>query len=261
MSSGLPERFGFDYVYANELEIENGRLTGRFVGDVVDGKRKAELLKIIAQVEKIDIAQTIAVGDGANDLPMLSTAGLGIAFHAKPKVKLRSGVSICGATMITLYSREGLSTTTTIPITPPTNRLWTAPRRQHSCSAGIIIVCPQGFSPKSQWRTLASASAKLVSPVSSRYSIACVTKPFVNLGHYIIAAEADSAVSAEFASMMRQGLKLTADRGRGNAFGRTPGRRQARPQASAVLPLLPLRHLSWLNGRRPARICRNPAEA
>ena len=90
----LKRRFGFDYVYANELEIENGHLTGRFVGDIVDGKRKAELLKIIAQVEKIDIAQTIAVGDGANDLPMLSTAGLGIAFHAKPKVKLTARQSI-----------------------------------------------------------------------------------------------------------------------------------------------------------------------
>lgn len=75
----LKRMFGFDYVYANELEIENGKLTGRYVGDVVDGKRKAELLRIIAQVENIDIAQTIAVGDGANDLPMLSTAGLGIA--------------------------------------------------------------------------------------------------------------------------------------------------------------------------------------
>ena len=83
----LKRRFGFDYVYANELEIQDGKLTGRYVGDIVDGKRKAELLRIIAQVENINIAQTIAVGDGANDLPMLSTAGLGIAFHAKPKVK------------------------------------------------------------------------------------------------------------------------------------------------------------------------------
>ena len=90
----LRRKYGFDYVYANELEIENGHLTGRFVGDIVDGKRKAELLKIIAPVEKIDIAQTIAVGDGANDLPMLSTAGLGIAFHAKPKVKLTARQSI-----------------------------------------------------------------------------------------------------------------------------------------------------------------------
>lgn len=90
----LKQRFGFDYVYANELEIVNGKLTGRYVGDVVDGKRKAELLRIIAQVEKIDIAQTIAVGDGANDLPMLSTAGLGIAFHAKPKVKQTARQSI-----------------------------------------------------------------------------------------------------------------------------------------------------------------------
>ena len=90
----LTQRFGFDYVYANELEIADGKLTGRYVGDIVDGKRKAELLKIIAQVENIDIAQTIAVGDGANDLPMLTTAGLGIAFHAKPKVKQTARQSI-----------------------------------------------------------------------------------------------------------------------------------------------------------------------
>ncbi len=90
----LKRRFGFDYVYANELEIQDGKLTGRYVGDIVDGKRKAELLRIIAQVENINIAQTIAVGDGANDLPMLSTAGLGIAFHAKPKVKQTARQSI-----------------------------------------------------------------------------------------------------------------------------------------------------------------------
>ena len=82
----LQKKFGIDYVYANELEIIDGKLTGCYLGDVVDGKLKAELLRLIAQVEKVDIAQTIAVGDGANDLPMLSLAGLGIAFHAKPKV-------------------------------------------------------------------------------------------------------------------------------------------------------------------------------
>lgn len=90
----LKQRFGFDYVYANELEIVDGHLTGRYVGDIVNGRRKAELLRLLAQVENIDIAQTIAVGDGANDLPMLSTAGLGIAFHAKPKVKATAGQSI-----------------------------------------------------------------------------------------------------------------------------------------------------------------------
>ena len=82
----LQQKYGIDYVYANELEIVDGKLTGRYLGDVVDGKRKAELLRLIAQVEKVDIAQTIAVGDGANDLPMLGVAGLAIAFHAKPKV-------------------------------------------------------------------------------------------------------------------------------------------------------------------------------
>lgn len=83
----LKQKFGVDYVYANELEVENGKLTGRYVGDVVDGKRKAELLRLLAQIEGVDLQQTVAVGDGANDLPMLSIAGLGIAFHAKPKVK------------------------------------------------------------------------------------------------------------------------------------------------------------------------------
>lgn len=91
----LKEKFGFDYVYANELEIgPDGKLTGRYLGDVVDGNRKKELLRLLAQVENIDIAQTIAVGDGANDLPMLAEAGLGIAFHAKPKVKAEASQSI-----------------------------------------------------------------------------------------------------------------------------------------------------------------------
>ena len=90
----LQKKYGIDYVYANELEIIDGKLTGRYLGDVVDGKRKAELLRLIAQVEKVDIAQTIAVGDGANDLPMISIAGLGIAFHAKPKVKATAKQSI-----------------------------------------------------------------------------------------------------------------------------------------------------------------------
>lgn len=91
----LQKKYGIDYVYANELEVdENGLLTGRYLGDIVDGRRKAELLKLIAQVEKVDIAQTIAVGDGANDLPMLSEAGLGIAFHAKPRVVANAKQSI-----------------------------------------------------------------------------------------------------------------------------------------------------------------------
>ncbi|MDE7471736.1 MAG: HAD-IB family phosphatase, partial [Paramuribaculum sp.] len=91
----LQQKFDFDYVYANELEIgPDGKLTGRYVGEIVDGRRKAELLRVMAQALQIDLMQTIAVGDGANDLPMLSTAGLGIAFHAKPKVKANASQSI-----------------------------------------------------------------------------------------------------------------------------------------------------------------------
>lgn len=83
----LQERLGIDYVHANELEIENGKVTGRVAGTIVNGQRKAELLKEIAAQEGISLEQVIAVGDGANDLPMLGEAGLGIAFRAKPLVK------------------------------------------------------------------------------------------------------------------------------------------------------------------------------
>lgn len=90
----LQQRFGFDYVYANDLEIEDGKLTGRYSGEVVDGRRKAELLRLLCQFENINLEQAVAVGDGANDLPMLSLAGLGIAYHAKPKVKANAKQSI-----------------------------------------------------------------------------------------------------------------------------------------------------------------------
>lgn len=94
----LQERYGIDYVYANELEIKDGKLTGKAVGDIVDADKKAELLQSIADLEDISLQQVIAVGDGANDLPMLNLAGLGIAFHAKPKVKkgARQAISTLG---------------------------------------------------------------------------------------------------------------------------------------------------------------------
>lgn len=90
----LQKELGIDYVYANQLEIKDGVLTGGYLGEIVDGNKKAEYLKEIAKKEGIDISQTIAVGDGANDLPMLNLAGLGIAFHAKPTVKDNAQSSI-----------------------------------------------------------------------------------------------------------------------------------------------------------------------
>jgi phosphoserine phosphatase len=83
----LQKKLGIDYVYANELEIVNGKVTGNVTGTIVNGERKAFLLQQIANKESISLEQTIAVGDGANDLPMLSKAGLGIAFRAKPLVR------------------------------------------------------------------------------------------------------------------------------------------------------------------------------
>ena len=90
----LQERLGIDYVYANELEIRDGALTGGLVGEIVDGPGKARLLQAIAAKENISLSQVIAVGDGANDLPMLDVAGLGIAFHAKPVVRKGAGQAI-----------------------------------------------------------------------------------------------------------------------------------------------------------------------
>lgn len=90
----IQQKLGIDYVYANQLEIVDGKVTGNVSGEVVDGQRKAQLLREIAASENIDLEQVIAVGDGANDLPMLSIAGLGIAFRAKPLVKATAKQSI-----------------------------------------------------------------------------------------------------------------------------------------------------------------------
>ncbi len=83
----LQTRLGIDYVFANDLEIIDGVLTGKLASEIVDGKKKAELLESIARKENISLDQVVAVGDGANDLPMLNIAGMGIAFHAKPLVR------------------------------------------------------------------------------------------------------------------------------------------------------------------------------
>lgn len=90
----LRKRLGIDYVYANELEIVDGKLTGNVLGEIVDGPRKAALLRELARREGIRLEQVVAVGDGANDLAMLEVAGLGIAFHAKPKVTASAEQSI-----------------------------------------------------------------------------------------------------------------------------------------------------------------------
>jgi phosphoserine phosphatase len=83
----LKEELGLDYAYANDLAIENGQVTGEVRGTIVDGQRKAELLEEIARREGIALSQVIAIGDGANDLPMIGKAGLGIAFNAKARVR------------------------------------------------------------------------------------------------------------------------------------------------------------------------------
>jgi len=105
----LQKRLTLDYVFANVLEIKNGKVTGNVTGDIIDGWRKAEILKTIATVENISLQQTIAIGDGANDLPMISIAGLGIAFHAKSIVKENAQKSISSVGLDGLLYLMGIS--------------------------------------------------------------------------------------------------------------------------------------------------------
>ena len=89
-ADALKEKLGLDYAFANELEIKEGKLTGKVTGTIINAEQKAMLVKLIAQQENISLEQVVAIGDGANDLPMLATAGLGIAFHAKEIVKKKA---------------------------------------------------------------------------------------------------------------------------------------------------------------------------
>lgn len=93
-TEALKARLGLDHAHSNVLEVEDGKLTGRVVGPVVNGERKADLLQTLADAEGISLDQVIAVGDGANDILMLERAGLGIAFHAKAKLREAADTSI-----------------------------------------------------------------------------------------------------------------------------------------------------------------------
>ena len=105
----LQKKLGLDYVFTNCLEIADGKLTGKIKGDIIDGQKKAEILTTIAQVENISLQQTVAVGDGANDLPMISIAGLGVAFNAKSIVKENAQRSISSVGLDGLLYLMGLS--------------------------------------------------------------------------------------------------------------------------------------------------------
>ena len=105
----LQNKLGLDYVFTNGLEIKDGKITGNVIGDIIDGPKKAEILKTIATVENISLEQTIAVGGGSNDLPMLSIAGLGIAFHAKPIVRKKARKAISSVGLDGLLYLMGIS--------------------------------------------------------------------------------------------------------------------------------------------------------
>jgi phosphoserine phosphatase len=105
----LKAELGLDYAFANQLEIVRGVVTGGLVGTIVDGARKAQLLEEIAEQEGITLDQVIAIGDGANDLPMLGKAGLGIAFNAKARVREQAGYHINQPSLDSILYLLGLS--------------------------------------------------------------------------------------------------------------------------------------------------------
>lgn len=105
----LQNKLGLDYVFANVLEIKDGKVTGNITGDIIDGPKKAEILKTIVTVENISLQQTIALGDGANDLHMISIAGLGVAYHAKSVVKENAEQSISSVGLDGLLYLMGIS--------------------------------------------------------------------------------------------------------------------------------------------------------
>ncbi|MBT3583258.1 MAG: phosphoserine phosphatase SerB [Halobacteriovoraceae bacterium] len=107
-AEALKEKLGLDYAFANELEIKNGAFTGQILGQIVNATQKAMILKVIAQQEKIALEQVVAIGDGANDLPMLSAAGLGIAFHAKDIVKKSAEQHLSHGPMTTILYFLGI---------------------------------------------------------------------------------------------------------------------------------------------------------
>lgn len=107
-AQGLKEKLGMDYAFANELEHKDGKLTGKVTGTIVNAEQKATLLDLLAQQEKISLEQVVAVGDGANDLPMLSKAGLGIAFHAKPLVREKAEQQMSHTPMTSLLYFLGI---------------------------------------------------------------------------------------------------------------------------------------------------------
>jgi phosphoserine phosphatase len=108
-AEALKRRLDLDYAYSNNLEIAEGKLTGRVSGPIVNGQRKAELLETIAQAEGVLLDQVIAVGDGANDALMLERAGLGIAFHAKPKLRESADTSISASGLDAILYLLGIS--------------------------------------------------------------------------------------------------------------------------------------------------------
>ena len=108
-AEALKARLGIDYAYSNVLEVQDGKLTGAVVGPIVNGARKAELLQTLADAEGILLDQVIAVGDGANDIPMLERAGLGIAFHAKAKLRAAADTSISTAGLDAILYLLGIS--------------------------------------------------------------------------------------------------------------------------------------------------------
>ena len=169
----LKVRLGLDHVYANQLEVQNGTLTGKTIPPIVNAQRKADLLDEIARKENIALDQVIAIGDGANDLLMLEKAGLGIAFNAKKSVREKADLSISQKNLRSILYLLGLSEKDLAVCLTPTHQVVaqakTSDELSVACRGSTSIAAPPRSLFENFWLIIPPTETVRGYPVVAKY--------------------------------------------------------------------------------------------